>query len=290
MKRYGIILVAYLLGTFSGFSKTKSNFEVWQLQSQINTIGNSYVFRMNDGKVAVMDGGAKEEAVYLRGFLAALGNQVDIWFVSHPHPDHIGALTEILKDLKGLQIAKVCHSEFSTAFCGSEPDYKAPALEFYASLKKSGISIENVTEPGLIIELDQTKFKILGVKNEDITVNPFNNSSMVIRVWDTSKSMVFLGDCSSEEGDRLLNGPFRKDLDCDYLQIAHHGQQGASKNFYKTIKFKACLWPSPSWVYNNDIGKGFNTHILKTIEIRDLMDSLGITENYVSYKGLYKIR
>jgi len=290
MKKYSIILIVLLLEILPGFSKPKSNFEVWQLPSQINTIGNSYVFRMNDGKVAVMDGGVKEEVAYLRGFLAALGNKVDIWFVSHPHPDHIGALTEILKAPNEIQIGKVCQSEFSSEFCGSEPDYKAVAEDFYTSLKKSGIPVANVTEPGFVIKLDQTRFKILAVKNEDLTMNPFNNSSMIIRVWDDTKSMVFLGDCGSEESERLLSGPFRKDLDCDYLQVAHHGQQGASKNFYRTVKFKACLWPTPSWVYNNDIGKGFNTHILKTIEIRDLIDSLGIKTNYVSCNGLYKIR
>ncbi|MBL7972168.1 MAG: hypothetical protein JNL03_11690, partial [Prolixibacteraceae bacterium] len=111
-----------------------------------------------------------------------------------------------------------------------------------------------------------------------------------IRVWDQAKSMVFLGDCGSEESERLLNSPFRKELDCDYLQVAHHGQQGASKNFYRTVKFKACFWPTPSWVYNNDVGKGFNTHILKTIETRELIDSLGIKKNYISFKGLYQIR
>ena len=142
----------------------------------------------------------------------------------------------------------------------------------------------------MIIKLDHTCFRILGIKNEDIKVNPFNNSCLIIRVWDDSKSMVFLADCGSEEGDRLLNGPFRKDLDCDYLQIAHHGQQGVSKDFYRSIRFKACFWPSPSWVYNNDIGKGYNTHTLKTIEIRDLVDSLGIKTNYVSYKGLINIK
>jgi hypothetical protein len=42
----------------------KSDFVLWQLPSQINTIGNSYVFRMNNGKVVVMDGGVKEEALY----------------------------------------------------------------------------------------------------------------------------------------------------------------------------------------------------------------------------------
>jgi beta-lactamase superfamily II metal-dependent hydrolase len=290
MKKYGIILVAFLFGTLSGFSKPKSNFEVWQLPSQINTIGNSYVFRMNDGKVAVMDGGVKEEALYLRGFLAALGNKVDVWFVSHPHDDHVGALAEILKDPKDLRIKKIYHSEFSPQLYGTEAGSKEGVEKFYELLKKSGISVEDVKSPGMVIKLDQTSFKILGVKNEDLTMNPYNNSSMIIRVGDQAKSMVFLGDCGSEESERLLKSPFRKDLDCDYLQVAHHGQQGASKNFYRTVKFKACLWPTPSWVYNNDIGKGFNTHILKTIEIRDFIDSLGITENYVSYKGLYKIR
>jgi len=290
MKKKWIILIILLFGTLSGFSKQKFNYVLWQLPSQINTIGNSYVFRMNDGKVAVMDGGVKEEAVFLRGFLAALGNYVDVWFVSHPHPDHIGALTEILKAPNGIQIGKVCHCKFSSAFRETEPDYKAAAEEFYAILKESGVPVVNVTEPGMVIELDQTRFKILGVKNEDLLVNPYNNSSMVIRVWDSKKSIVFLGDCGQEEGARLLEGPYRNDLDCDYLQMAHHGQKGVSKDFYRTIKFKACLWSSPSWVYNNDVGKGYNTHTFETIEIRNLVDSLGIKTNYVSCEGLSKIK
>jgi hypothetical protein len=55
-----------------------------------------------------------------------------------------------------------------------------------------------------------------------------------------------MGDCGKEEGYRLLSGPYRKDLDCDYIQMAHHGQQGVSKNFYRTVKFNACLWPTIS--------------------------------------------
>lgn len=290
MKNFWIILTIVLFWTVTGFSKPKSNFEVWQLPSQINTIGNSYVFMMNDGKVAVMDGGVKEEAPYLRGFLAALGNKVDVWFVSHPHDDHVGALAEILKDPKDLKIEKIYHSEFSPELYGAEPGSKEGVEKFYELLKKSGIQVVDIKTPGMVITLDQTSFKILGVKNEDLKMNPYNNSSMVIRVWDNAKSMVFLGDCGSEESERLLKSPFRKELDCDYLQMAHHGQQGASKHFYRTVKFKACLWPSPSWVYNNDIGKGFNTHILKTIEIRELVDSLGIKTNYISWKGLYKIK
>lgn len=289
MKRIVICIVFLSLGLYPAFSAKQSNFVLWQLPSQINTIGNSYVFQMNDGKVVVMDGGVKEETIYLRGFLAALGNKVDVWFVSHPHSDHIGALNEILKVPGEIKIGKICLSEFSPAFCESEPDSKVETVEFYTNLKKSGIPVVNVTQPGLIIRVDRTIFKILSVKNEDITVNPYNNSSMVIRVWDSKKSIVFLGDDGREAGNRLLNGPYRKDLDCDYLQMAHHGQNGVCKDFYRSIKFKACLWSSPSWVYNNDAGKGFNTHSFETVEIRNLVDSLGVKKNYVSCEGLCKI-
>jgi len=271
-------------------ARPKSDFTLWQLPSQINTIGNSYVFQMNNGQVVVMDGGVKEEAPYLRGFLAALGNQVDIWFVSHPHPDHIGALTEILNKPNGIKIKKICLSEFSSAFLTLEPPYMKAANDFYDALHKSGIPTENIIKLGEVIVVDRTRFKILSVKNENIKVNPYNNSCMVIKVWDKKKSMLFLADSGKEEGDSLLNGPFRKDLNCDYLQMAHHGQKGVSKDFYRTIKFKACLWPSPSWVYNNDAGKGYNTHTFETVEIRNLVDSLGVRDNYVSCKGLYKIK
>jgi beta-lactamase superfamily II metal-dependent hydrolase len=244
---------------------------------------------MNDGKVVVMDGGVKEETTYLRGFLAALGNEVAVWFVSHPHPDHIGALNEILKSPGGIKIETICLSEYSSSFCEREPDYVQTAKEFYLNLNRSGIPVINILKPGRIINVDQTKFKILSVKNEDITVNPYNNSSMAIKVWDEKKSILFLGDMGKEGGDRLLNGPYRNDLDCDYIQMAHHGQKGVSKDFYRSVKFKVCLWPSPSWVFNNDNGGGYNTANYETVEIRNLIDSLGIKDNYVSYKGLYKI-
>ena len=54
----------------------KSGFTLWQLASQVNTIGNSYVLLTDKGKVVVMDGGVPDETSYLRGFLGALGNEV----------------------------------------------------------------------------------------------------------------------------------------------------------------------------------------------------------------------
>lgn len=59
---------------------------------------NSYVIRTGvQNKVIVIDGGMTSDATPLTDFLQTLGNHVDMWFVSHQHPDHIGALTQILR-------------------------------------------------------------------------------------------------------------------------------------------------------------------------------------------------
>ncbi len=289
MNKHFLLLVTTLV-CLPILVSAKSGFTLWQVPSQVNTIGNSYVFQTDKGRVVVMDGGMKEETSFLRGFLAALGNEVEAWIVSHPHNDHVGALTEILKEPKDLKIKKVYHSRFSDDLLKCEEPYDKYAYDFYESLDASGIEVVNLTEPGLTDKIDGLNFKVLGVTNEEIRTNPYNNSCMIIRVWDKKKSIVFLGDAGVECGDKVLNGPYRKDLNCDYLQVSHHGQQGCSEEFYKTIKFKVCLWPTPLWVWNNDQGKGTNTGTLTTFETRRWMDEIGIKEHHVScLEGLYKL-
>ncbi len=285
---YTLIFWALSLLSCAQENSDKEDFTLWQLPSQVNTIGNSYIIKSDNQKIIVIDGGDKAEENYLRGFLAAMGNEVHAWIISHPHDDHVGTLNEILKNPKDLLIHKIYQSRLSDAQVDMEGDSKDFAFAFYDLLQNSGIPVVEVM-PGDTFHFGKTTCKILAVRNEDFIINPYNNSSVVVKIWDPNKSVLFLGDAGEEEGDRLLNGPFRNELNCDYIQMAHHGQQGVSKDFYRTVKFSACLWPTPSWVYNNDIGGGFNSYTLTTIEIRNLIDSLGIKENHISFQGLTKI-
>ena len=270
-------------------SKKKSGFTLWQIPSHSNTIGNSYVFQTAKGKVIVMDGGFPEEANTLRGFIGALGNEVEAWFISHPHNDHMGALTEILKNPQEMKIKHIYHSRISKAVQAAEAPYSPSCQEFYDLLDKTTIPVTDIRTPGDVFSYDDMKLKVLSVANE-ITTNASNNSSMIMRVWDKKKAIVFLGDAGIECGNLALKGPFKDDLNCEYLQMAHHGQNGCDKHFYQSIKFRVCLWPTPSWVWNNDQGKGFNTGILKTVETRTWMKELGIKEHHVTCEeGLWKL-
>ena len=271
-------------------SKKKSGFTLWQIPSHRNTIGNSYVMRTSKGKVIVMDGGFPQEELTLRGFIGALGNQVDAWFISHPHDDHFGALIEILKNPQHMRIKSIIHSRLPETVLKAEPQSEKMAREFYTLLQNlKDTQVFDLQQPGDVFRYDDMQVKVLGVAN-DFTGNPYNNSSMIYRVWDRRKSILFLGDAGVECGQKALDGPFRSELDCEYIQMAHHGQNGCDENFYKTVKFRACLWPTPTWVWNNDQGKGFDTGILKTVEVRKWMEKLGIQEHHTTcVEGLWQL-
>ncbi len=271
-------------------SKKQSSFTMWQLPMQVGNIGNSYVFRTAGGKVIVFDGGWPAEQLYLRGFIAGLGNEVEAWFISHPHDDHMGVLWQILKDRQGMKINHIYHSRYSPELLDLEKPYNEYAKDFYAVLDTVSIPVTDFREPGYQGNIDGFNFKILGVVNEEFHVNPFNNSSMVMKVWDDKKSILFLADTGAESGDKLLNGPYRDDLSCDYVQMAHHGQHGCKEDFYKSIDFRACLWPSAYWIWTNDQGGGYNTGNLETFETRRWMDEIGIKEHHVScLEGLFRL-
>ena len=271
-------------------SKKKSGFTLWQIPSHRNTIGNSYVMRTSKGKVIVMDDGFPQEELTLRGFIGALGNQVDAWFISHPHDDHFGALIEILKNPQHMRIKSIIHSRLPETVLKAEPQSEKMAREFYTLLQNlKDTQVFDLQQPGDVFRYDDMQVKVLGVAN-DFTGNPYNNSSMIYRVWDRRKSILFLGDAGVECGQKALDGPFRSELDCEYIQMAHHGQNGCDENFYKTVKFRACLWPTPTWVWNNDQGKGFDTGILKTVEVRKWMEKLGIQEHHTTcIEGLWQL-
>ncbi|MBR4995999.1 MAG: MBL fold metallo-hydrolase [Alistipes sp.] len=287
MKRVLIALIAL----FGVVSCSKEGCVVWQLPSQIDTIGNSYVVQTAGGKVVVMDGGFVAEKDYLRGFIDALGGKVDAWIVSHPHDDHISALSALLETPNGLKIDKIYHSRFTEELIVSESEEAAAITRKFYSLLDAATQTEVIDcHCGDEFEIDGVKFKILAEKNPELAnANPYNNSSMVVKMRDCEKSFIFLGDLGVEAGQKLLNSEYAADLECDYIQMAHHGQNGCDQEFYDKAQFRVCLWPSPKWVYDNNLGGGFNTGHLKTIEVREWMQQKGITEHYVSNEGLVRI-
>lgn len=265
-------------------------FTLWQLPNQTHSQMMSYVLRTVHGKVIVVDGGTAGDAPYLTEFLKPLGNTIEAWIITHPHDDHVDALREILKNPGDLKIKALWGSlpdvDWVTKHCDAS---ELLTVKLFAqALAESGHGVEEVSA-GQEMEIDGLKLLFLGVKNPEITHNPMNNSSLAFRVSDASKSVLFLGDLGFEGGKKLLAGPFAGKLHADYVQMAHHGQNGVGEAVYKQVNPSYCLWPTPLWLWDNDNGGGKNSGRWHTLEVRAWMDKLPVKAHYVMYEGLHKI-
>lgn len=264
-------------------------FTLWQLPSQTTSQMNSYVLLTGSGKVVVIDGGMTGDAPYLKGFLAALGNQVQVWFVSHPHADHVGALTALLENSDKLNIGTIYGSLPAEDWVEANEPGTLPTLQkFNLTLGKFDGLYAELNE-GQIIRIDGIRFEILGVKNPEITGNAVNNSSVVMRVSDSHKSILFTGDLGIEGGRKLLNSPYGNVLRADYIQMAHHGQNGVDEAFYKAVQPKYCLWPTPLWLWDNNSGQGKGSGPWDTLRVREWMKRLNVKKHYISGYGLCRI-
>ena len=264
----------------------KNSFILWQLPPQTTTQMNSYVLKTHNDMIIVIDGGTAGDTPYLKGFLAALGNNVSHWFISHPHSDHIDAVTAILSDPGNLKIGTFHGSLPSRDWIARyESGAEKTIVAFRKALEKYGIGIDEHTL-GQKLTFDGVHCEVLGVKNPEITQNPINNSSVVMRVTGSRKTILFTGDLGVEGGEKLLNSEYRTRLRADYVQMAHHGQHGVNEEFYRTVHPSYCLWPTPDWLWDNDNGGGVNSGPWATLTVRKWMEKLPVIDHYISKDGL----
>jgi beta-lactamase superfamily II metal-dependent hydrolase len=269
--------------------KEKTTTILWQLDAQTRSQMNSYVLQTPNNSIIVIDGGCKGDAPYLKGFLAALGNHVDMWIITHPHLDHICALTEILKKPDGLTIDKIWGSFPTVEWISKyEKKHDKDIVEFQEVMSQANKRFRQV-QLGEKFEVDNVKMEVLGVINPEITHNAMNNSSMVFKMNLPQTSLLFLGDLGHEGGEKLLGGEFASKLPSDYVQMSHHGQEGVSEAVYQAINPSICLWPTPDWLWDNNKGEGKNSGPWKTLEVREWMNKLNVEKHYIMKDGLHKI-
>jgi len=280
-----LVMIIIFIGIVEIIKKNEKYIELTQLRDNSANQMMGYIMKTSTGKVIVVDGGNDADEPNLVEHIKALGNKVDVWFITHPHGDHASAIIRVIEETD-IPIEKIYYTMNDLEWYKNYAKERAGEAErFYNALQNERIK-NNIEEVKLnqIINIDFIKCEILGVKNPEITNNAFNNSSMVIKMNLEKSSILFLGDTGEESGDKLLNTQKDK-LKSDIVQVAHHGQRGAKESLYQEIKPTICLWPTPKWLWDNDNGGGKDSGQWKTLETRAWMEKLGVKKNIVEKDG-----
>ncbi len=265
------------------FPNREKDFSLWQLEQFNHKSQMAYLIRTDDGNITVIDGGLASSAGILEDFLIQLGGEVHTWILTHPHKDHIGALKKIIPGGR-IVINRIIHSEIDLEKIKvQEPISFELAKDYYSVLKNSKIEIIDANLREKYSIGNGVELEILGNRNENILVNLVNNSSLVFKISSVSKSVLFLGDLGIEGGQVVIENIDSKVLKSNYVQMAHHGQDGVAEDFYEIVNPQYALWPTPSWLWENNLdAKGYNSGNWKTLTVRKWMDNLQIIKNFVS--------
>lgn len=203
--------------------------------------------KTKEGAVIVVDGGRDVDAPHLIEVIQELGGHVDAWLLTHPHSDHVGAITEILNmDPMPISIGKVYYSFLNKEFLGQEQVSRRDSdLECYDQITEAIAKLPEAEKCGTL-----TKGQKISVAGAEITVmnepfacteNSFNNSSVAYRVEMGGKRILFLGDMGWQAGEDFLANHTQEELKSDVLQMAHHGQRGVEEELYQEISPEGLL-------------------------------------------------
>ena len=236
-----------------------------------------YTIEPEDGGLIVVDGGNAGNEDYVRSVIREKGGHVDAWFLTHPHPDHIGAFNRLWGELQSdIDVVYAPDVDYLTY---KERCYEWDEIQYYETFLDYMSDSDKVAYlyTGDELEIDGLKFKILHSCDNYVYENSRdigNDSGLMIKVTNRQESMLFCADIGIGMSDKIA-GQYSEELKCDYIQMGHHGNGGLSEAFYRLTEPRAAFFDAPEWLMNPGEGLSYTTP-----ENRRLMEGLGAAVYY----------
>lgn len=225
----------------------------------------------------VVDGGWTEDTQYVKDILNIHGNEVDLWILTHPHEDHIGAFNTIYPELdkEKITVHRIMTVDMASV---EECTDVAPWDNMDAYNRFRALSVDNLEYVSLgdTFEIFDLKFEILnafGDHTKQYSKDYLNDGSMMFKVTHEEESMLFCADVGIDMS-AYLHGRWQTNLRADYLQMGHHGYGGLEDYFYQTVAPKVAFFDAPEYMMFDETGKFDNP------QNKAYMESLGCEVYY----------
>ncbi|MBU5675647.1 MBL fold metallo-hydrolase [Alkaliphilus sp. MSJ-5] len=192
--------------------------------------GESILIITPNNKTILIDAGEQSEGRRVKAYLTKKQvNKIDLIIGTHPHSDHIGGLSEIIKNFEVEKIIMPKKLHTSATF-----------EKLFTTIESKGLTI-SAPQQNKLIEFDENiKLHFLGpIKDYGDNLNLW---SIVFRLDYKDKSFLFTGDMEEEAEIDLINTYDKAVLRSNVLNIGHHGSNtSTSKQFLDYVNPEIAL-------------------------------------------------
>ena len=169
------------------------------------------------------------------------------WFVTHAHSDHISKLFDFIRyNRYDVEIEAIYSNLISNDYASEEwgVEEKGLAEKFFSLLERCEDIRKVKLHSGQRFYVRDLCFDVL-CTHEDVypqTVKEYNDSSLVVMMTVENSKVFIPGDASGLES-KILVDRLGKSLECDVVQISHHGHRGLLSDCYELLCGKLALFP-----------------------------------------------
>lgn len=214
-----------------------------------NASGMGYVMRAENGELFVIDGGVQDDGYRFLQLLKAVSGQdkphVSLWFLSHPHADHYGALSMIANQYADQITVDRILAAFppaDTVDLVKGTSY-APGMAALNTILYTFRSELIVPHAGDTCHVGNMDIDVVTTWEDLRQINECNETSTILMVYAAGQKVLFLGDAYAATCKNAVK-KYGDRLKCDIVQCAHHAVCGGSVELYKAADAGLHLIPN----------------------------------------------
>ena len=219
-KKYTVILTIIfmiLAGDFELFQGTVAITPSEDLKVHFLDVGqgDSIFIELPTNETILIDASIKDASNKIINYLREENvSKIDYVFATHPHSDHIGGMSAVIK---AFDIGQIYMPKAVT----TTKTYENLLL----TIKDKNLKIKTAKAGNTIIDTDDLKLVVLA-PNQD-SYESLNNYSIVLKLTYKEKSFLFMGDAET-----LSEKEITGDVQADVLKVGHHGSRTSTSQAF----------------------------------------------------------
>lgn len=219
-KKYTVILTIIfmvLAGAFELFQGTVAITPGEDLKVHFLDVGqgDSIFIELPTNETILIDASIKDASDKIINYLKEENvSKIDYVFATHPHSDHIGGMSAVIKAFDIGQI-------YMPKAVATTKTYENLLL----TIKDKNLKIKTAKAGNTIIDTDDLKLVVLAPSQD--SYESLNNYSIVLKLTYKEKSFLFMGDAET-----LSEKEITGDVEADVLKVGHHGSRTSTSQAF----------------------------------------------------------